>query len=342
MTKTKRQWLQGLPKAELHLHLEGTVTPETLVVLSKRHDAKPLTLEEARALYVFKDFIHFLRTFKLVLDRLQTVEDYALITREMLRNLHRQGVVHAEVYIAWGNILHWKSHLKVEDVMVAVEDARREVERELGGPSLLWIVDATRQFGADEVGRVFRLAAELKGRFPSIVGVGIGGDEVGGPVEWFRDIYAEAKEAGLRLTAHAGEATGPVQGPLQMREALAMRVERIGHGLAAQHDEELMGMLAEQQVPLEINVTSNVLTGCCPAVEAHPLPLYLDRGLLCTLNSDDPAMFGADCLDEYVRVSEVFGFGLEKMRGLARNSIHASFLPDERKKELLSGIDAYA
>lgn len=342
MTRTKRQWLRGLPKAELHLHLEGTVTPETLVVLSGRHDAQPLTLDEARALYVFKDFLHFLRTFKLVLDRMQTADDYALVARDMMRNLHAQGVAHAEVYVAWGNILHWKAaHLSVEEVMEGLEGARREVERELGGPSVLWIADATRQFGADEVGRVFRLAAELRPRFPSVVGVGIGGDEVGGPVNWFRDVYAEAGRAGLRLTAHAGEATGPVQGPLEIREALAMGVERIGHGLEAQHDDELMRVLAERQIPLELNVTSNVLTGGCPSVEAHPLPLYLDRGILCTLNSDDPAMFGSNCLDEYVRVSDVFGLDLDKMRELARNSVRASFLPNERKEELLSRIDAY-
>lgn len=343
MAKTKRKWLQGLPKAELHLHLEGTVTPETLVVLSQRHDATPLTLEQARALYEYKDFLHFLQTFRLVCDRLLTPDDYSLIAREMMHSLHRQGVVHAEVYVSWGNILHWKSdYLKVEDVMAAMEDAKREVELELGAaPSVFWIADATRQWGAEETSRVFRLAAELKVRFPAIVGVGIGGDEVGGPIEWFRECYAEAQKAGLRLTAHAGEATGPVQGPLEMRAALEMGIERLGHGLAAQYDEELMDLLVKRQVPLEINVTSNVLTGCCPSADAHPLPIYLDRGLLCTLNSDDPAMFGSVCLDEYVLVNEIFKLDLAKMKELARNSVHASFLPQERIEQLVSIIDAY-
>ncbi|KAI1844672.1 hypothetical protein JX265_007065 [Neoarthrinium moseri] len=341
MTKTKRQWLRGLPKAELHLHLEGTVAPETLVVLSQRHDSTPLTLEEARALYEYKDFVHFLDTFKLVLDRLLTPEDYALITREMMRHLHEQGVVHAEVYMSWGNILHWKAPLQVEDVMAAVEDARIEVERELGGPSVYWIADASRQWGAEEAGRVFRLAASLRHRFPNIVGIGIGGDEVGGPIEWFRDLYLEAKKAGLRLTAHAGEATGSVQGPLEMRSALSMGVERIGHGLAAQYDDELMDILAKQQVPLEINVTSNIRTGCCPSVEAHPLPKFLEKGMLCTVNSDDPTMFGADCLDDYVLISDAFGLSLDKMRELARNSFSASFLPEDKAKRWISALDAY-
>ncbi|ORY57003.1 uncharacterized protein BCR38DRAFT_402154 [Pseudomassariella vexata] len=341
MDTPRRQWLRRLAKAELHLHLEGTVTPETLVILSARHDTTPLTLGEARALYAYKDFAHFLRTFKLVLDRLLDPEDYALIAREMMCDLAAQGVVHAEVYISWGNILHWKPHLRVEDVMTAVDSARTEFEAGIGGLSILWIADATRTWSAAAVEEVFRLAARLRtDRFASIVGVGIGGDEAGGPIELFRDSYVEAKKAGLRLTAHAGEATGEVKGPLEIRAALSTGVERIGHGLAAQYDDELMDVLREQGVPLEINVTSNVLTGCCPSKQEHPLPIYMDKGLLCTLNSDDPAMFGSNCLDEYVLVQETFGLDLETMRVLAKNSILASFLDEGKKQHLIDLIDA--
>ncbi|KAL6364279.1 hypothetical protein LRP88_02198 [Fusarium phalaenopsidis] len=298
MTLSKRSWLQGLPKAELHLHLEGTVTPETLVTLSQRHDSTPLTLQQARDLYAYRDFVHFLHTFRLVLDRLQTPEDYALIVKEMMRNLYDQGVVHAEVYISWGNILHRKPHLVIEDVMAAVEVARSEVFCDLGGPSIFWTADANRAWSVKEAGQVFGLAAKLKERFPTIVGIGLGGDEAGGPVEWFERVYADAKMAGLRLTAHVGEATGPRRGPSQIRAALKMGVERIGHGLAAQHDESLMHLLSKQHIPVEINITSNILTGCCPSAEAHPLPKYLENGMLCVLNSDDPAMFGSTCLDD--------------------------------------------
>lgn len=337
-----RAWLRHLPKAELHLHLEGTVTPETLVILSQRHDAEPLTLEAARALYTYKDFRQFLRTFKLVCDRLLTPDDYALIAAEMMRDLQAQGVVHAEVYIAWGNILHWKPQLRVEDVMSALEGVRQRVEEESGGAfSLLWIADATRQWGAEHVAQVFRLAGQLRLRFPSIVGVGIGGDEAAGPTEWFREAYAEAKRAGLRLTAHAGEATGPVQGPLEIRSALDIGAERIGHGLEAVHDEGLVSILAERATPVEINITSNILTGGCPSVEAHPLPKLLDKGVVCMLNSDDPAMFGSWCLDEYVLVHEQLDFSLKKMKKLAENSILSSFLRDQRKTELCRQVDKY-
>lgn len=337
-----RAWLRHLPKAELHLHLEGTVTPETLVVLSQRHDAEPLTLSQARELYAYKDFNHSLRTFRLVCDRLQTPEDYALIAAEMMRALRTQGVVHAEVFVAWGNILRWKPDLRVEDVMAAVEVERLRAEAETPGDfSVLWIADAVRQWGPQHVGEVFALATQLRVRFPSVVGVGIGGDEVAGPAGQFREVYADARRAGLRLTVHAGEASGPVRGPLEIREALDIGAERIGHGLDAQHDEGLVVELAGRQTPVEINITSNILTGGCSSVKEHPLPRYLDKGVICMLNSDDPAMFGSWCLDEYVLVHEQLGLSLEYMRGLARNSILSSFLGEKRKQELCERIEGY-
>lgn len=318
------------------------MTPETLVVLSQRHDATPLTLEQARALYTYRDFRHFLRTFRLVCDRLQTPDDYALIAAEMMRDLRAQGVAHAEVYVAWGNILRWKPELRVGDVMGALEGARVRAEAEAEGAfSLFWIADAVRQWGPEHVGQVFRLAAQLKQRFPSIVGVGIGGDEVAGPSGEFREVYAEARRAGLRLTVHAGEASGPVKGPVEIRAALDIGAERIGHGLDAQHDESLMEDLARRQTPIEINITSNILTGGCTSVKEHPLPEYLSKGMMCMLNSDDPAMFGSWCLDEYVLVHEQLGLSLESMRGLARASILSSFLDEEKKKELCEKIKEY-
>lgn len=335
-----RAWLRHLPKAELHLHLEGTVTPETLVILSQRHDAEPLTCEDARALYTYKDFRHFLRTFRLVCDRLLTPDDYALIAAEMMRNLQAQGVLHAEVYVAWGNILRWKPELRVADVMAALERVRRQTEADSGGSfSLLWIADAVRQWGPEHVEQVFQLAAQLRPQFPSIVGVGIGGDEVAGPTGLFRKAYDEAREAGLRLTAHAGESTGPVQGPLEIRSALDIGAERIGHGLAASHDENLMSILAERKIPVEINVTSNVLTGNCPSVGAHPLPKFLKKGVVCVLNSDDPAMFGSWCLDEYVLVHEQLGVSLKELKRLAKNSVLSSFLGEQRKRQLCQQLD---
>ena len=333
-------WLRGLPKAELHLHLEGTITPETLVELSRRHDAEPLTLEAAQTLYVYKDFLHFLDTFKAVSERLRTADDFEFIAWRMIEELAAQGVVHAEVYISWGILLRFKPQLPIPEVMDAIERARLRGERELG-VTVLWIIDAVRHFGLEDAATVFRLAAKLKHTYPSIIGIGIGGDEERGPSEQFRELYAEAKEAGLRLTAHAGESTGPVKGPAEIWAALNIGAERIGHALAAQHDKDLLQVLAERQIPLELNLTSNVRTGCCADFDQHPLREYFEGGLMVTLNSDDPPMFGSNLLEEYIQAQKTFEFSLEQMRELALNSMEASFLPPDRKLKLMAMVEQY-
>ena len=184
-------WLRKLPKAELHLHLEGTIVPETLVELSRRHDAEPLTLESARQLYKYADFLGFLMSFKAVTERLRGPEDYELITYNMVRELAAQGVVHAEVYISFGIIYYWKK-TEVEPYVEAIERGRLRGEQEFG-TTVLWIIDAVRHFGAEEAARVFRKAAELQPKYPSIVGIGIGGDEARGSADLFRELYAEAR-----------------------------------------------------------------------------------------------------------------------------------------------------
>ena len=332
-------WLRRLPKVELHLHLEGSTSPETLVALSRRHDAHPLTLADARALYTYKDFLGFMDSYKAMSQRLQTPEDYELITYNMVRALAAQGVVHAEVYISFGILYYWHK-VEVEPYMAAVERARIRAEAETG-TTLYWIIDAVRHFGADEAARVFRKAAELRAQYPSIVGIGIGGDEARGPASLFKDLYAEARAAGLRLTAHAGESGGPIDGPASIWAAINIGAERIGHGLTAQYDKELLDVLINRQIPIEINVTSNIRTGCCTSYDAHPLRAYFDSGLMVTLNSDDPPMFGANLLDEYILAYDRYGFTLEQLRELAANAVEASFLPPTRKLALLSRIEQY-
>jgi aminodeoxyfutalosine deaminase len=328
-------WLRQLPKVELHLHLEGTIEPQTLVELSQRHDAVPLTLETARQLYTYADFPSFLMAFKAVTERLRTPDDYELITYNMVRALAAQGVVHAEVYISFGIIYYWKKQ-EVEPFVEAIERGRIRGERDFG-TTLYWLIDAVRHFGVEDAARAFRKAAELREQYPSIVGIGIGGDELRGPATLFHDLYAEAKAAGLRLTAHAGESVGPES----IWAAINIGAERIGHGLTAQHDPQLMEILAERQIPIEINVTSNIRTGCCPSFEEHPVRAYFDAGLMVTLNSDDPPMFGSDLLGEYILAQERYGFSLDQMRELAANGVEASFLPPTRKLELLGKIEQY-
>ncbi len=331
-----REWLRGLPKCELHLHLEGTVQPETLVALSTRHDAAPLTLEQARGIYVYENFLGFLMAFKQVSERLQTAADYELITYEMIRRLSLQGVRHAEVYVSFGIILRFKPYLTVEAVTEAIERGRIRGEQDFG-TTVFWIIDAVRHFGVEEAAVVFRKAADLKEQYPSIIGIGIGGDEARGPASDFRDLYAEARANGLHLLAHAGESV-PAE---SIWSAINIGAERIGHALTAVDDPDLLDMLAQKQIPLELNVTSNLRTGCCRSLESHPVRHYFERGLMITLNSDDPPMFGADLLDEYELVQREYEFTDEQMRELASNSVEASFLPPDRKLALLAEVERY-
>ena len=328
-------WLRGLPKAELHLHLEGSITPETLVELSQRNDPMPLTLAEARGVYSYHDFPSFLLCFKAVTTRLHTPADYELITYNMLRDLAQQGVRHAEAYISIG-ILYWQDRLDVDLVIAAIERGRTRAEADFN-ISLLWIIDAVRHFGVEACARVFRKAAQLQSRYPSIVGIGIGGNELLGPAHEFRELYQDAKAAGLRLTCHAGENTGPQSS----WAAVNIGAERIGHALSAQDDPDLIEVLVERQIPLELNITSNLRTGCCPSLDAHPVKLYFEEGLMVTLNSDDPPFFGANLLDEYLLAHRTFEFALDQLRELAANSIEASFLPPERKLALLGEVERY-
>jgi aminodeoxyfutalosine deaminase len=330
-------FIRRLPKAELHLHLEGTILPATLVELSQRHDARPLTLREAKALYKFDDFTSFIECFKAVCRRLIDPEDYELAAWRMMEQLAKQGVVHAEVYISVGVIYLSRNFdpRAFEPIFAALEQARLRGERELGF-SLYWIFDAVRHFTVEEAERVFAKAAEMRPHFPSIVGIGLGGDERRAGSKPFHALYTRAAEAGLRLTNHAGETTGPEA----IREALAIGSERIGHALSAIQDADLLEELKLRSTPLELNPTSNVRTGVCASFADHPMRRYFDAGLLVTLNSDDPAFFGSDLANEYLLAHTVQSFTREELRTLAANSFRASFLPDFAKQAWLTRIDS--
>jgi adenosine deaminase/aminodeoxyfutalosine deaminase len=334
-TPELHDFLRNLPKAELHLHLEGTVTPETLVELSRRPGRTPLTLEDARALYNYTDFTGFLMAFKAISEQLQSPDDYELITWRMLQDLHSQGVVHAEVYVSVGVVYYWR-RVEFEPLFEGMERARIRAEQELG-ITLYWIFDAVRHFGPEAAEPVFRKAAELRAANPSIIGIGIGGDERRTGPEPFRELYTQAAANGLRLTCHAGETVGPQS----IWGALNIGSERIGHGLSAIQDPELIEILSTRQIPIELCLTSNLRTGCCPNVSAHPVREYFDHGLMITLNSDDPTLFGSNLLGEYLLAADAHGFTRDHLRELAANSIEASFLPAAQKLQWLAQIEKY-
>ena len=189
---------------------------------------------------------------------------------------------------------------------------------------------------------MFAIASELRQKYPAVVGVGIGGDEVGGPCGVLRDAFTKAKQNGLRLTAHCGEATGPADGPKEIWDALEMGIERLGHAFCAQYDESLLDELKRRGTVLELNVTSNVKTGVCQSVEDHPIKVYFRHGLTCTVNSDDPAMFGSNVLQEYVLLKDRLGFTIDDIANLAATSFQSSFLDSARKVHFIELVESWS
>jgi aminodeoxyfutalosine deaminase len=341
VTKTTPQStiVDTLPKAELHLHLEGSIRPDAAVELAARHGVT-LTREEVVARYNYSNFLGFIETFKWVTSFLRDPDDYALITRNLCEELVRQNVVYAEITISVGVMLRRMQN--VEANFAAIRETAQSVpfSRLRTG----WIFDAARQFGADAAMEVSRSAVKLQ--HSGVVAFGMGGDELSFPTVNFRPAYDLARSQGLRLVCHAGE----VGGPELVREAIELlNAERIGHGIAVMRDPALIETLASRRVVLENCPTSNICTGALAeqtekpnaTLADHPLPKFLARGLPVTLSTDDPGMFHTDLLTEYSRAAEM-GLSNEQLLRLAEESFNASFLPPIEKRRLLEDFRAAA
>lgn len=288
--------------AELHLHLEGTVDRETILLLDPT-----LNADAVSNVWNFRDFMGFIDCFKFVAQRLNGPDDYAFITRRMIDNLAAQGVTYAEVTLAAGVIL-WRG-LDFADIWRAIRDAQRG-----SAVQISWNLDAIRQFGPGHVMEVARLAAGYVGE--GAVSFGIGGDELRGPAHLFRDAYQYAKDSGLRLTAHAGE-TGPAD---SVRQALDIGAERIGHGIRAIDDADLVKRLRDECIPLEVCITSNLCTNAVASLDLHPVKRLFDAGVIITLNTDDPGLFDCDLEGEFSLAKQRFGFSEAELNVIRQNA----------------------
>jgi len=295
------------PLAELHLHLDGSVAPETLLEIDPS-----LTREEIMANTAYADFAGFLKSFVWVNKRLRTPTDYARVARRLFDRLESEGVTYAEVILSVGVVL-WKE----QDLPPIYDALAREASR--SRITIRWIFDAIRQFGPETAKPVFDLAAERVGA--GVVAVGLGGDEERGPARLFADLYREARDRGLRLTCHAGEMAGPGS----VWEALEIGSERIGHGIRAIEDPALVAHLAAKSIPLEVCITSNLRTGAVASLAEHPVRRLYDAGVPIILNSDDPELFGCTLTSEYELAGREFGFTQTQLAGLARNAFRYAF-----------------
>lgn len=330
-----KTFLARLPKVELHLHLEGSIRPETLRDLARAKGRLHKETEDwienrVRTNFHYHSAQDFLEAFKLLTLLLDSPNDYAMATSRLCDWLAEQNVKYAEVTLSAGVIL-WKKQ-NLDAILEAILQAACEAEKRLG-LRLRWIFDAIRHFGAEHGREV--LACAHRFRAQGVVAFGIGGDEQRGPAELFTDVYREARDLGLHVTAHAGESAGPES----IRAAVELLgAERIGHGLSAARDASVMALLRERHIPLEVCPTSNVCTGLVPSFQDHPLPTFLEAGLIVTLNSDDPGLFGTSLENEFESAAAHFALTRRQLAQLSENAIRASFMAEDEKEILLKNL----
>jgi aminodeoxyfutalosine deaminase len=325
-------WLATMPKLELHVHLEGTMTPEYLLQLVDRHGLEIGIngIDDARALFAYRDFTHFIETFTTCSDCLRTADDLAGLVTAYGAELARQQVRYAEIHFNPEPHFRRKG-IPFPDQIAAINDARAGVLLD-HGVELRWIVDGVRDAAIGPMAAAIAVDWMIEvGRDSGIVALGLGGNEIGNPPDPFASTFRRAREAGFHLVAHAGEALGPDS----IRDTLdLLDVERIGHGISAASDPDLMARLASSGIPLEVSPTSNVCTGVVSSLDAHPLPVLRDHGVRFSINSDDPSMFGTTVLDEYAHAARLLGFDRQGVANLVEDTIDQSFAPEVVKARI--------
>jgi adenosine deaminase len=330
-------FLRKLPKAELHLHLEGMLSPQRVLSFAKKYCVS-LDSDELASRYNLRGFTQFLELYKWATSFLREPEDYAHLAQDAVTALHEQGVVYGEITLSVGVML-----LRKQNVAANFRALKGVFDRNAAantGPQVQYIFDAVRQFGPTPAMEVARAAVELK--HEGVVAFGLGGDELSLPLSNFRLIYKFAAEHDLHLVAHAGE-TG---GPEQIQDAIdLLGAQRIGHGIAAIRSAALMNTLANRKIPLEICPTSNLRTNALSIqlssahsrLAHHPLPRFFRHGIPVTISTDDPAMFNTTLLEEYSAALQM-GLSLDDLLAINRTAFEHSFLSDSTRQSFLTHL----
>ncbi|MBL7500124.1 adenosine deaminase [Frankia sp. CNm7] len=328
------QFVDALPKVELHVHLEGSMLPGTVLALARRHQVDDIPTTEAalREWYAFKDFNHFLEVYRTAVKVLRDEDDFALLARETALGLAAQNVRYAEIYFT--PYIHAMRGVPIEDVFAGVERGRAEAYAATG-IDIRWITDIPGGLpGAD-----MRMVAERTVEYATtyggtgVIGIGVGGAEVGVPRPQFAEAFAAARQAGLRSIPHAGETSG-ARTVWDSIEHLG--ADRIGHGIRSLDDPALIERLRTDRIPLDVSPTSNLRTGVVADYASHPLPTLIAEGVPVSLNSDDPPMFGTTLRDEYLHALRDLGLSRATVAELAAAAVHHSFLTPDRKEALLA------
>lgn len=321
-----------LPKVELHLHLEGAAPPQFIRGLAKQKALDISGIFAQDGGYAFSDFWHFLKVYEAATGALQTPEDYHRLTLAVLQESAASGVVYSETFLSpdfcgGRDLGAWREYLQ------AIEEAAA-IAQKTDGIVLKGIVTAIRHFGPDKGRETAVCAAETAGDF--LVGFGLAGDEKIGKPKDFAWCFDMAREAGLRLTAHAGEWSGPES----VRDAVHdLRVERIGHGVRAIEDPALVDELAEKGIVLEVCPGSNVALGIYPAWRAHPISELRNRGVKVTVSTDDPPFFHTTMAREFDRLADAFDWDEAVFRDINRTAINAAFCDQQTRQDILKRLE---
>jgi aminodeoxyfutalosine deaminase len=331
MQSVMLDFIRTMPKVELHVHLEGSIQPETLLLLAEKNqiDLPYTTVEGLREWFTFRDFPHFVEIYFTICDCLCTADDVENIAREFLRGQARQNVRYSEVIFTPYTHFDTKNSISFPDQLAALSRAREWALEELGVRAN-WVLDVSREVRPIEHSHTVTDWA-ISGLDAGVVGLGVGGPEVDNPPEMFEEAFRRARSAGLASLPHAGETAGPasVWGALK-----TLKADRIGHGVRCVEDPELVAYLRGTQVPLDVSPSSNVCLSVVPSIDRHPLPRMLEEGLFVTINSDDPALFNTTLTDEYQRITETFGFSAGEIQQLVLNAVHASCLPENERSRM--------
>ena len=334
-TRPLEDFIAGLPKAELHVHHVGSASPRIVAELAERYPGVVPSDPEALADYFeFRDFGHFIELYLSVVDLIRTPEDLRLLTYEVAREMAQgQSLRYAELTCTpYTSVIRG---IPIEAYNEAIEDARAAAQRDFG-LRLQWIYDIPGESGLPAADATLDYA--LNHPTDGLVAFGLGGPEVGVPRPQFAPHFAAARAAGLHSVPHAGETTGPqtIWDAVQVLGA-----ERIGHGTSAAQDPELLAHLAATGIPLEVCPSSNIATRAVERIEEHPIAQFRDAGVVVTVNSDDPPMFGTSLNHEYAIAAELLGLDEAGLGELAKTAVRCSFTDVAFQDGLCAEIDAY-
>jgi aminodeoxyfutalosine deaminase len=334
LTEPGRDFIAGLPKAELHVHHVGSASPAIVSRLAERHPGTvPADPELLADYFRFRDFAHFIDIYLSVVDLIRTGEDVRLLTYEVAAEMAAQNIRYAELTVTPYTSL--VRGIAAEEFVEAIEDARVAAERDLG-IVLRWIFDIPGELGLEGGDGTLRFA--LDHGPSSLVGFGLGGPEIGVPRPQFKPYFDAARAAGLHSVPHAGETTGPETIWDALRE---LGAERIGHGTSAVRDPQLLAHLTQHQIPVEVCPTSNLATGAVPDLTTHPIIAMVEAGVRVTINSDDPPMFATTLNAEYGVAARLLGLDDIGVGNLAKAAVRASFADRDLQQRLLTEIADY-